>query len=131
MRAAVQADERLAEHGELHRQFLASPGRRIVVRRRVARADMAVGEGRGIEFGGLAGFAIIEPQARRHRALAHRLSPHLPGAPAPKRTPWVSLATMMRSPPGPSIGPAWTVPPCLRSEEHTSELQSIMRISSA
>src|SRR3546814_2581291 len=76
MRAAVQADERLAEHGELHRQFLASPGRRIVVRRRVARADMAVGEGRGIEFGGLAGFAI-------------------------------------------------------RSEEHTSELQSLMRISYA
>src|SRR3546814_16968945 len=74
---------------------------------------MAVGEGRGIEFGGLAGFAIIEPQARRHRALAHRLSPHLPGATAPKRTPWVSLATMMRSPPGSSIGPAWTVPPCL------------------
>src|SRR3546814_6505710 len=74
MRAAVQADERLAEHGELHRQFLASPGRRIVVRRRVARADMAVGEGRGIEFGVLAGFAIIEPQARRHRALAHRPS---------------------------------------------------------
>src|SRR3546814_10181969 len=92
MRAAVQADERLAEHGELHRQFLASPGRRIVVRRRVARADMAVGEGRGIEFGGLAGFAIIEPQARRHRALAHRLS---------------------------------------RSAEHTSELQSLMRISYA
>src|SRR3546814_2512290 len=73
MRAAVQADERLAEHGELHRQFLASPGRRIVVRRRVARADMAVGEGRGIEFGGLAG----------------------------------------------------------RSEEHTAELQSLMRISYA
>src|SRR3546814_19257226 len=56
------------------------------------------------------------PQARRHSALAHRLSPHLPGATAPKRTPWVSLATMMRSPPGTSIGPAWTVPPC-RSEE--------------
>src|SRR3546814_7082890 len=108
MRAAVQADERLAEHGELHRQFLASPGRRIVVRRRVARADMAVGDGRGIEFGGLAGFAIIEPQARRHSALAHRLSPHLPGATAPKRPPWVSLVTM-------------------RSEAHTSDLQSLMR----
>ena len=35
----------------------------------------------------------------------------LPGPTAPNTTPWRSVATMMRSPPGTSIGPASTVPP--------------------
>ena len=60
--AAVQPEERLAQHGELHRQHVAGLAVGIIARRFVDRADAAVGESRGVELRGLLG-VLVEPQA--------------------------------------------------------------------
>jgi len=61
-RAAVQAHERLAEDGEFNGDFLSLRTRRRIGRGRMSRADVAIGEDRGVEFGRFARFIVVEPQ---------------------------------------------------------------------
>src|SRR5437870_2828746 len=63
IRAAVEADERLAEHGELNRQLVALCPAGIVGRGRMRRPHVAVGKSGRVEFGGFAALAFVEPQA--------------------------------------------------------------------
>jgi hypothetical protein len=66
--AAIQAYERATEHGERDSEFCA-----LEVRRRVhGGPDTAVREGVGIELRGLAGLAVVEPQAGRQLLARHR-----------------------------------------------------------
>src|SRR5207248_2188660 len=60
--AAVQPDEMLTQHGEVHGQHVAGLAAWIVTRRLVYRNDAAVREGRGIERCGFLG-VLVEPQA--------------------------------------------------------------------
>lgn len=64
----VQADERLTQYGELHRQNIARLAVGIVGRGLVDGGDMAVGERCGVELRRL--FRIfVEPETRGHRSL--------------------------------------------------------------
>ena len=75
-RATVETQEGSPEHGELHGQFIAFLAAGIVRRRRVHSVDMAVGKCGGVELGGLAGFAVVEPQAGDE--VGHGASPGSP-----------------------------------------------------
>ena len=73
-RAAVEADAGEAEHGEFHRQRVALFAVRIVPRRAVDRADMAVREGRRVKM--RSGFCLaFKPEAEG--VLVHRNIPRL------------------------------------------------------
>src|SRR3954447_26945101 len=61
--AAIEANERPAQEGELDRQLLAFVTARIIGCGGMRRPDMAVGEGAGVEFCRMAGLAMVEPQA--------------------------------------------------------------------
>src|SRR5215207_3133823 len=63
VRAAIEANERPAQEGELDRQFLAFVTARIIGRGGMRRPDMAVGEGAGVELRRIAGLVMVEPQA--------------------------------------------------------------------
>lgn len=106
IRTAVQADEGLAEDGELDGQLIAFLAARIIGRRVMSRPDAAVGEGRGIKFRRLAGLSMVEPQAGGHLVVGHSLSPQLLSPETrPNDAPCGSTPSSTRSPVGTSIGP--------------------------
>src|SRR4051812_2773717 len=61
--AAIEANERPAQKGELDRQLLAFVTAWIIGRGGMRRPDMAAGEGAGVEVRRLAGLVMVEPQA--------------------------------------------------------------------
>src|SRR6202012_3793999 len=67
--AAVEAEKRHPQHGELDREFVALLAGGIVGRRGMACADVTVGERRRVELGCLARLAAVEPQAGRDLVL--------------------------------------------------------------
>ncbi len=70
-RAAVEAEARDARDGELHGQYVAGLAGRVIGGRAMDGRHPAVGEGRGVEAGGLLG-VLVEPEA--DRVLVHGLS---------------------------------------------------------
>jgi len=67
--AAVQPDERLTQHGEVHGQYVAGLASWIIGRRLVNRGHAAVRKCRGVEVRGFFG-VLVEPQAGCHLDLA-------------------------------------------------------------
>ena len=68
--AGIEAEKRHPQHSELDGEFVTPLAGGTVGRCRKASADMAVGEGRSVEFGRLASLAVVEPQAGRDLVLA-------------------------------------------------------------
>jgi hypothetical protein len=59
----------VAEDREFHRQLIAFLAAWEIGRGRMRRSDLGVGEDRSVEFRGLAGFALVEPQAGGQHAV--------------------------------------------------------------
>src|SRR5690348_13974012 len=106
VRTAVEGDERPSEQRELDGELVAFATARVIGRGAVRRADMAVGEGRGIEFRGLAALAFVEPDAG-HQLVGHCWPPSI----SMKKAPCGSVAWTIIPPPGTSTGPNRTSPP--------------------
>src|SRR6185503_10996913 len=63
-RAAVEAETGNAQHGEVHRQFVALLAARVITGRRVNRGHFAIRKGGGVEARRLMG-VLVEPEADR------------------------------------------------------------------
>src|SRR4029079_5973199 len=113
VRAAVEADEIAAEDGEVDRELVILLPTREIRRRGHGRADAAVGEDRGVEFGRLARLAFVQTQAGcqfvRHVLLL--VDAYLRGPTRPNDAPCGSSPLSANSPPGISCGPLSTLPP--------------------
>ena len=77
-RSAIQASERLTHQRELDHQHVACLARRVVTRGAMDGINMAIGEQRGVEIGGVMDFLSAQRQQRADAAVTQP-------QPAPKR----------------------------------------------